>query len=379
MKLTLDTDRPYGLVLEGGGARGAYQIGAWRALEEARIPIKGIAGTSVGALNGALVCMGELERAQAIWENISYSSVMDVEPWVMEQLHGLSGKSLPDLVKSLPDLLQAGGRILKDKGLDIEPLRRLISQAVDEDAIRGSDRELYAVTYSLTDREPVVVNIKETPPGQIGDMLMASAYLMGFKKEPLGGKYYMDGARTNNVPVDVLMDRGYRDLIVVRIYGLGVDTERRLKIPGGVRVYHINPRQDLGGILEFDARKARRNMALGYMDAKRMLYGLEGRGYYLDCGCSEAECLGRLTEGFGWYARLLGFERRGAGLRALTERGLPRLAAELKLKEGWDYRELYMAVLEELARRFGISRFQIYTPDELEGLIRSRAGGTERR
>ena len=48
MKLQLDKRRFYGIVLEGGGARGAYQIGAWKALKEAGIEIKGAAGTSVG-------------------------------------------------------------------------------------------------------------------------------------------------------------------------------------------------------------------------------------------------------------------------------------------------------------------------------------------
>ena len=45
MELKFDTEKEYGLVLEGGGARGAYQIGAWRALEEAGIKIKGVSGT----------------------------------------------------------------------------------------------------------------------------------------------------------------------------------------------------------------------------------------------------------------------------------------------------------------------------------------------
>ena len=57
MKPVLDLSKEYGIVLEGGGARGAYQIGAWKALKEAGVKIKGIAGTSVGALNGALMCM----------------------------------------------------------------------------------------------------------------------------------------------------------------------------------------------------------------------------------------------------------------------------------------------------------------------------------
>ena len=59
MELKLDINKEYGLVLEGGGAKGAYQIGAWKALKEAGIRIKGIAGTSVGALNGALIAMDE--------------------------------------------------------------------------------------------------------------------------------------------------------------------------------------------------------------------------------------------------------------------------------------------------------------------------------
>lgn len=65
IKLQLDLSKEYGIVLEGGGAKGAYQIGAWRALREAGIRIKGAAGTSVGALNGALICMDDFERQSA--------------------------------------------------------------------------------------------------------------------------------------------------------------------------------------------------------------------------------------------------------------------------------------------------------------------------
>ena len=66
MELKLDINKEYGLVLEGGGAKGAYQIGAWKALKEAGIRIKGIAGTSVGALNGALIAMDDFEKAEKI-------------------------------------------------------------------------------------------------------------------------------------------------------------------------------------------------------------------------------------------------------------------------------------------------------------------------
>lgn len=51
MRLTLDPSLEYGVVLEGGGARGAYQIGALKAVTEAGIRIGAVAGASVGALS----------------------------------------------------------------------------------------------------------------------------------------------------------------------------------------------------------------------------------------------------------------------------------------------------------------------------------------
>ena len=86
IKLQLDLSKEYGIVLEGGGARGAYQIGAWRALREAGIRIKEC-GRHLGApLNGALICMDDFKKAERIWENISYSRVMDVDDELIERL-----------------------------------------------------------------------------------------------------------------------------------------------------------------------------------------------------------------------------------------------------------------------------------------------------
>ena len=67
MKLRIDLEKEYGIVLEGGGARGAYQIGALKAVTEAGIRIGAVAGASVGALNGAFLCMGDLKAAEELW------------------------------------------------------------------------------------------------------------------------------------------------------------------------------------------------------------------------------------------------------------------------------------------------------------------------
>ena len=66
------------VVFSGGGAKGGYQIGAWKALREIGFEPDLVTGTSVGALNGALMALGKYEDARSIWENMSLDSVTRV-------------------------------------------------------------------------------------------------------------------------------------------------------------------------------------------------------------------------------------------------------------------------------------------------------------
>ena len=374
MELKLDLNREYGLVLEGGGAKGAYQIGACKALREADVKIKGIAGASVGSLNGALICMDDLDRAEEIWKNIDYSQVMSVSNETMEALKKKDFKSL-----NLQELIAKGFQLVKDGGFDITPLKDLIANVVgDETKIVDSDRELYSVTYSVSDRKELVVDLRKGEMGTVKDMLLASAYFLAFKNEKLGGKRYMDGGGFNNVPLDVLIDHGYEDIIVIRIYGWGADKERVVKIPDGTKVYHIAPRQDLGGILEFDKKQARKNLTLGYYDAKRFLYDLAGRIYYIDAPKTEPYYFDKMMsemELLKLYMKdMIGEEGLEAlsGYRVFTETLFPKLALDFKLKEGWDYKDMYLGLLEDLAKRLKVKRFRIYTVEALLFEIRKK-------
>jgi NTE family protein len=289
MELKIDLSKEYGIVLEGGGARGAYQIGAWKALREAGVKIKGIAGASVGALNGAMMCMDAFDRAEEIWKNLSYSSVMDMTE---EQVKAIVNHDIKAI--NTAELLKKFMKIVADGGIDITPLRKMLSEVVDEKAIRSSPMDLYVTTFSVEEMREKVIDIKNVPEGEVADMLMASAYFPAFKKERIGGKLYQDGGGFNNVPIDVLTERGYKDIIVLRIYGLGFDTTKKFKRQDEANIQYIAPRQDLGGILEFDSRRCRSNMRLGYYDAQRFLYGLAGRRYYLDTPEEDEDYLNKL-------------------------------------------------------------------------------------
>lgn len=412
MELKLDLSKEYGIVLEGGGAKGAYQVGAWKALKEAGIRIRGIAGSSVGALNGALMCMDDLKKAEEVWKNMEYSRVMEVSDDTMKALKGKDFRAL-----NIQEVLSGGFQFIKDGGFNVAPLKELISEVVgDEARIRESPREFYAMTYSVTDHKGLAVDVRSGKEGSVKDMLLASAYFLAFKNEKLGGKRYRDGGGFNNVPLNVLVDRGYENVIVIRIYGWGFDRERVTRIPEGTTVYHIAPRQDLGGILDFDGKQCRKNMKLGYYDAKRFLYGLSGRIYYIDAPwgepyyfdkmMSELELLKLYTGAMKESGRpdsetslskppvlelpilalsdlgLSGLRLSDLGLTSLelsqgqggyreyTEKLFPEIASRLKLKEDWDYKDLYLSVLEDMAKRLKINRFRIYTVDDLLGKIR---------
>ena len=110
MKLWLDTSKTYAIALEGGGAKGAYEVGVWRALDEADVRFDAVAGTSVGALNGAMMVMGELEQALRLWENIRFSQVFDADDEQLKKLydHKLSEVDFRTLFKDAMEAIRMG-------------------------------------------------------------------------------------------------------------------------------------------------------------------------------------------------------------------------------------------------------------------------------
>ena len=181
MELKLDPNKTYAIALEGGGARGAYQVGAWRALEEAGIRYNAVSGSSVGSLNGAMMAMHAREEAEKLWTNIRFSQIMNVDDAMMQRLMKRDVRSFSELKA----LLKEARDVVKEGGFDIEPLRRMIAQVVDEEKIRQSDVELFIMTYSLSDRKELELNARALQPGELPDMLLASAYFPAFKNERL--------------------------------------------------------------------------------------------------------------------------------------------------------------------------------------------------
>lgn len=367
MQLQLDPAVPYAVALEGGGARGAYQIGVWKALDEAGIRYNAVAGTSVGALNGALMAMRDLNGAERLWKSIRFSKVMEVDDGTMKKL--MKGNLLQIDFKAVGESLK---KIVSEGGFDVTPLKNLIEETVDETKIRTGDVELFINTYSVTDHKELDLDAKGLADGELSDMLLASAYFPAFKHEKLRGKLYTDGGVQNVLPLSSLVERGYTDILAVRLYGFGIS--KRVTIPKGTTVTTVAPNRDLGNMLNFDAESCTKNLTLGYFDAKRVLYGLYGERYYIDRTWSEQQAYDLLRENLLPY-----YEKKGkpVTLRALNEEYIPKLGREVSGKG--DYYDLLIRCLETAAEKLGIDEFSVMTDEDLYRAVKQAGQGKRTR
>lgn len=363
--LRIDINNEYGVVLEGGGAKGAYQIGALRALKELGVNIKAVVGTSVGALNGVFVVQDDLDRAVDLWENIKYSHVINVEDDLLERITKLDFKDL-DLKKIFNKIIQ----VIIDRGVDVTPLKKMIKEAVDEKKVRSSDIEFGLVTISLSDRKPLELFIEDIEEGRLHDFLLASSYLPVFKNEKLHGIRYLDGGFYNNSPMSMLIDRGYKNIIVIKIKGFGLDKKSDLQ---HINVFEIAPSENLGGILEFDNNKANHNINLGYYDTIRRVKGLKGNHFYVDIDKDEEYFIEKIIQlkNKEKYCRLVNLKNKSVN-RAILEDAIPRLAKRLGLKDRWDYCDFVIHLLEHFGKKLKLERFRTYTFEQFFTLIKNK-------
>lgn len=366
-----DFDKEYGIVLEGGGAKGAYQIGVWKALLESNVKIKGVSGVSVGALNGALMCMGDYEAAEELWKNITYSDIMNVND---QQMQYLIKKDIKNL--DLKSLTKDTNKFITDKGIDITPLKSLLQEKIDFEKVKSSSLEFIFGTFHVNKLKELEITAQELEEDSLKDYLLASALLPAFKNEKMNGQRYLDGGMFNNVPVDMLVNRGYKDIIVIRIFGIGL--QKNIKIPEDVHITQISPKIQLGGILEFNPEKSTRNIDLGYFDGLRCIKSLNGKIYYLNIHLSEEECINRFIRvnvaakmAFLEYYKL-DYGNSEVYTRRFLEGVCQNLAANLRLQKDWTYEELYISLLELAAKTLRVSKFAVYTEEEFIDRIRSQ-------
>lgn len=242
-----------GLVLNGGGGKGAYQIGVFDALRESGLNdlVTMIAGSSAGALNMCLFAYEDENIGREIWSNITPEQFVDPELSMIDGVEGFVSR---------------------------DGLLELIDGYVDLNKVSKCPIDMYA---SVTEYDSVgagsgisrYMKINGKTPEEIKQILLASS-AMPYIYEPvkIDGLMYRDGGMTDNLPIKALYDRGIRQFIVVLLDKNGkFNTE---DYPD-CKFLEIRPSMDLGdtvtGTLDFTAKGAKWRMDLGYMDAARAI------------------------------------------------------------------------------------------------------------
>ena len=360
-----------GLILEGGGGKGAYQIGVWRYLRETGLDrqVCAVSGTSVGALNAALFAAGDYQRAEAIWMNIRPElilsprtySVDDVKRWLAES--GIT--SVPSAPRRpgapAPTVATLATAISASLGQSLpfsrEGLWHLMREGVDFEAIRNAAIPCFATCLTAPGLEIRRFDLRRFSPEDAQDaqaiLLASSAIPVVFDRVEVQGESYCDGGVPvvgDNAPIEPVFQLGVRHIVVVH---LSQDILLNHARYPGSKIVEITPQTDLGGLvdgtLDFTADGAAWRMEQGYQDTKRTL------GSFV-----EAALLHRQNE--------LIFQAFDDSERRYQDRIAMLKAQKSGALSQWD-REGYDALVEEFAAEDasgGEEPFQIDTEEILE-------------
>lgn len=266
------------LVLGGGGAKGAYEVGAIAALDELGIKAGSVFGTSVGALHAAMYAQGSMDAAAALWDNIRLSDVVSEESLAIAD----DAENIFDHPEKLLEFIT---RYAQKKGVDVSPLMDILHKLIDEDKIRRSGVHLGIVTTRFPSLAMVEKRLEEMETGSLIDWLMASASCFPiFPMKQVGGDRYIDGGFCDNTPVEMAVRSGVRDIVAIDIgkHRSHTQYDRRPNIT------YIRTSQPLGGLLTLDSALSARNRILGYNDVMRAFGRMRGVSYSFDAVDAQA-------------------------------------------------------------------------------------------
>jgi NTE family protein len=291
-----------GLVLAGGGARGAYQAGAVQLLAERGFAPDLVAGTSIGALNAA-VLLSEPKFADGAlrlvdtWDELGRADL--VRPSARGAI-GLAALAASVLAPALRGGLAAGGLVGGRLSLlDPSPVERLLRRAIDPARILSSSVEAWISVF------PSARLLAHLDAGLAGDLaarwagaraewirlqdlagaaeviqaLLASAALpLAFPRRRLGDRHYVDGGLGENVPLPALVGRGCTAAVVVHLDNAST-WDRRDERFAGLQIVEIRPRLPMqlsetpvvgrvASLLDFSAARIGELRRRGYEDAR---------------------------------------------------------------------------------------------------------------
>ncbi len=276
-KLDFPSEEKWALTLAGGGAKGAYQFGVWKALREMQLEknLVAVSGSSVGALNAALISLNEFDDANTIWTSIMPKQFLDINfDTIIGPLDTLVKRTLTNGLCSRDGLIS-----IIDNYLNLKELAAARIPAY----ICVSHYPSECIECLNEKPEPEYISLSEVDAHDAKQLLLASSAMpYVYPPELIHDKVYRDGGLSDNVPVLPMTTVGADKLIVVKLEPDDkVNTDLYSTFS---EVVEIVPSREIGdlldGTLEFTSRNADFRILLGYYDTLRTfslrMYRLNG-------------------------------------------------------------------------------------------------------
>ena len=217
------------LVLQGGGALGAYQVGVYQALHEAAIEPDWVIGTSIGAINAAIIAGNKpedrLSRLRELWERFQQEpqfQALRYWPGVGEALANFS-----TLARGIPHFfsprLPAWGGVQAKVGLDAAsyydtaPLRDTLASLVDLPVLNAAHPRLTVGAVNVKNGGMRYFDSRDAALG-LEEVMASGALPPGFPAIRVDGEAYWDGGLYSNTPLEaVLDDNPRRDSVIFSV------------------------------------------------------------------------------------------------------------------------------------------------------------------
>jgi len=329
------------LVLSGGGAKGSYEIGVWKALRKLNIKFDIVTGTSVGALNGAIITQNSYLKALNIWKKINFGMLFEEE--------SIEYKNNLELYKIY------GRNFLKNGGMNTDKIEALVNRVIKKDKFYRSKINFGLVTYDYRTKKPLELEKKEIPKELLSDYLIASASCYpAFKKKEINGKEYIDGGYYDNLPINLALKMGATEIIAIDLRAPGIKklTKERVNID------IIRPNNKLSNFLEFSEKSAKRNLILGYNDTLKYFHKLEGGKYSFKLGHIEKNKK-RIKGQFKYLLEEI-----------LNTKKLVTEVEKIVTKDNNRENELLLKLMEELASELKLEDTKIYSYRKFNHLLK---------
>lgn len=249
------------LVLGGGGAKGSYEVGVWKALNKLNMKFDIVTGVSIGSINGAFYAANEYKKCLKMWRTITTNDLFDVAIGSK-----LSKEDLQIFVKQM-----------STGGISFANAEKFLKKNINEEKVRKSKINYGLVTVSLTNKKPRFLTKEQIPYGKLVDYICASSICYPFvHTQDINDESFIDGGFYDGIPINLAIDMGATEIVAVDLSVLAINKKPKDK---NVKVDVIKMKDKTPLTLTFTKEYADKNIKYGYNDTMKHFNKLDGNKY----------------------------------------------------------------------------------------------------